>query len=51
MPYKIVKVKNGFKVCKLYEKNKCFSNKPLPKQKAIMQKKAIIISEIKKNKS
>jgi len=48
MPYIIKKIKDGFKVCKKTNPNKCFSNKPLSKSKAMKQEKAIIISEIKK---
>lgn len=49
MPYVIEKVEKGFKVCKA-DKSKCFSKKPLTKEKAIAQKKAIIINEKKKYK-
>jgi hypothetical protein len=41
MPYTIKKVNNGFKVCKKYDLNKCFSNKPLTKKVAKKQLKAI----------
>jgi len=47
MPYIIKPVNNGYKVCKRDEPNKCFSNKPLPKERAIKQEKAIILSELK----
>ena len=46
MPYIIKTVNNGYKVCKKDEPNKCFSNKPLPKETAIKQEKAIILSEL-----
>ena len=46
MPYKIVKSKNGFKVCKA-DMSKCFSKKPLTKETATKQMKAIIINENK----
>lgn len=45
MPYKIVKYKYGFRLCKLNEPNKCFSNKPMTKKQVIKQQKAIGISE------
>lgn len=47
MPYIIKPVNNGYKVCKKDEPDKCFSNKPLPKETAIKQEKAIILSELK----
>ena len=47
MPYVIKKVKDGFKVCKKNEPNKCFSNKGIPKKRAEKQMKAIQISEYK----
>lgn len=40
MPYKIKKTKGGYKVCKK-RGNKCFSKKPLPKEKAKAQLSAI----------
>jgi len=46
MPYRIVKTKNGYKVCKA-DMSKCFSKKPLPKETAEKQMKAIIINETK----
>ena len=49
MPYKIKKVKNGYKVCK---KNgtKCFSKKPFPTKKAAQgQMYAIISNESRVN--
>jgi hypothetical protein len=46
MPYTIIKVKNGFKVCKEGSKPlECYSNKPLTKKKAMKQRIAIQISE------
>jgi len=45
MSYSIVPFKYGFRVCKKDNKDKCFSNKPLKKDVAIKQMKAIIISE------
>ena len=42
MPYKIKKIgKGGYKVCKKFGKSKCFSKKPLSKNKAIAQMRAI----------
>jgi len=41
MPYKISKVKGGYKVCKRYGKKKCFSKKPLSKARAKAQLRAI----------
>jgi len=46
MPYIIKPINNGYKVCKKDEPNKCFSNKPLSKKRAIKQEKAIILSEL-----
>lgn len=48
MPYKIVKFKNGYRVCKANNPNKCFSNKPLTKTQAKKQETAIIMSELRK---
>ena len=48
MPYKIKKVKDGFKVCKVDEPTKCFSNKPLTLEKAKKQMRAIGMSEHRK---
>jgi hypothetical protein len=45
MPYKIKKVKNGYKVCKKYGKQKCFSHKPLSKKKAKGQMYAMVKNE------
>ena len=50
MPYIIKKTTQGFKVCKKNNPKICFSNKPLTKEKAVKQMKAIIISELKKIK-
>jgi len=47
MPYSIIKINNGFKVCKKDNNNKCFSKKPLTKDMATKQMKAIIINENK----
>lgn len=46
MPYIIKSINNGYKVCKKDKPNKCFSNKPLSKERAIKQEKAIILSEL-----
>jgi hypothetical protein len=40
MPYKIKKTGSGYKVCKKVG-SKCFSKKPLSKNKAMAQMKAI----------
>ena len=45
MPYKIEKVRGGFKVA---DANRYFSNKPLTKKNAISQRIAIVLSEHKK---
>lgn len=50
MPYEIKKVNNGFKVCKQNNLNKCFSKKPMTKEMAKRQMRAIIMSEINQNK-
>lgn len=47
MPYSIIKQNNGFKVCKKNNTDKCFSNKPLTRQRALKQLRAIIINENK----
>jgi len=41
MPYKIKKINGGYKVCKVT--GKCFSKKPLSKEKAKAQRAAIAI--------
>ena len=46
MPYKIEKVKGGFYVSDLAGKH--FSKKPITKQRAIAQRKAIALNESKK---
>lgn len=48
MPYFLKEVKDGYKVCKTFEPNKCFSNKPLTEDKAKKQMKAIGMNENKK---
>lgn len=49
MPYDIVKVEDGYKVCKkartLKAKKECFSNQPLTKSNARQQQKALYASE------
>jgi hypothetical protein len=47
MPYIIKKFNNGYKLCKKDDKNKCFSNEPITKNKAEKQLKAILINENK----
>ena len=61
MPYIIVeakekgtkgeKEKKGFKVCKRDHPEKCFSKHPLPKERAVKQRTAIILSELGKSKN
>lgn len=54
MPYVIVPATEnktkGYKVCKRDEPSKCFSNHPLPKERAVKQRTAIILSELGKSK-
>lgn len=50
MPYKIIQVSGGYKVCKKSDTSKCFSKKPLTKKKARKQEIAIILSEKRKIK-
>lgn len=50
MPYKIKKVKDGYKVCKRDEPTKCFSKKGITKEQAIKQMKAIGLHSHKKIK-
>lgn len=45
MPYKILEKLDGYKVCKTDNTKKCFSNKPMTKEQAIKQMRAIIINE------
>ena len=45
MPYIIVPVGNGYKVCKKNEPTRCFSKAPIPKARAEKQRIAIILSE------
>ena len=45
MPYIIKKFEDGYKVCKKEDTNKCFSNNPLPLERAQKQMKAIGINE------
>ncbi len=47
MPYYIKKVKEGYKVCKKEQHDKCFSNKPLSLETAQKQMKAIGMNEHK----
>jgi len=51
MPYIIIPVDKGYKVCKANNPKKCFSNKPLTKKKVEAQLKAIGINENKKGGS
>ena len=43
MPYSVLKKNGGYKVCLTKKPSKCFSKKPLSKQRAISQSKAIRI--------
>jgi hypothetical protein len=43
MPYKLIQIKQGFKICKKDDEKKCFSKAPLTKSKAIKQMKALYI--------
>lgn len=45
MPYILRKIKDGYKVCKKDEPTKCFSKKPLTKEKAKRQMRAIYANE------
>jgi hypothetical protein len=50
MPYILKEVrqdgKTGYKVCKKQNPERCFSNEPLPKERAVKQRTAIILSEM-----
>jgi hypothetical protein len=50
MPYILKEVrqdgKTGYKVCKKQNPARCFSNDPLPKERAVKQRTAIILSEM-----
>ena len=46
MPYKIVRYKYGFRVCKADKPSECYSNKPLTKTRAKAQQTAIVLSEM-----
>lgn len=50
MPYIVKNVADGYKVCKKDEPAKCFSKKPLPKERAVKQRIAIIISQQQRRK-
>jgi hypothetical protein len=41
MPYSVLKKGRGYKVCLTKNPSKCFSKKPLSKQRAMAQSKAI----------
>jgi len=41
MPYIVKKVPGGYKICKKADVNRCFSKKPLTREMAIKQLKAI----------
>jgi hypothetical protein len=44
VPYKLKKVKGGFKVCK-QSGGKCFSKKPMPKARAVRQMRHLYAAE------
>ena len=46
MPYILQKNNNGYKVCLKNNKTKCFSNKPITKEKAIKQKNLLNRSDM-----
>lgn len=50
MPYILKEVRQdgqtGYKVCKKQNPTRCFSNDPLPKERAVKQRTAIILSEL-----
>lgn len=50
MPYILKEVRQdgqtGYKVCKKQNPERCFSAAPLPKERAIKQRTAIILSEM-----
>ena len=50
MPYFLKKYKDGYKLCLVENPSTCFSKKPIPKARAIKQRKAIGISESRKKK-
>jgi hypothetical protein len=50
MPYKILAMKHGYKVCKKDDKEKCFSKQPLSHDKATKQMKALYIHMNKEKK-
>jgi len=47
MPYTIRKFKDGYKVCKKDNPEKCFSKEPITEEMAKKQEKAIILSEMR----
>lgn len=49
MPYTIKKEGKGYKVCKQDNPERCFSKKPLPKERAEKQRIAIVIAEKKRH--
>ncbi len=51
MPYKIIKVRNGYKVAKATNIRKTFSKHALTYKDALAQMRAIIISEKRSQKS
>jgi len=50
MPYMIKPVAKGYKVAKKDDPSKVFSKKPLTRERAVKQMKAIILSELKRKR-
>jgi hypothetical protein len=50
MPYKILAMKHGYKVCKKDDDKKCFSKMPMSHDKATKQIKALYIHMNKEKK-
>jgi hypothetical protein len=46
MPYILKEVGEGYKVCKKDNPKRCFSKDPIPKERAVKQRTAIILSEM-----
>lgn len=49
MPYKIIKVKDGYKVCLKDNPTKCFSKKGIPLENAIKQERVLGLSDYAKS--
>ena len=50
MPYKILAMRHGYKVCKKDDDKKCFSKMPISRDKASKQMKALYIHMNKEKK-